>query len=272
MVKIMFVRTETVYWPIELLRRVGISKWSFQQVCAALRILFCQAIDRNLSALVSTNEEMKLFALVSRDHYVQLAKEVLSRAFFTSLVALQALRDTIGKAGFILPYRSLAKFARQLTHKLWGAFARILTGPAAIYGTGVVQMQDRGTIIGKLGHVCAVLRLREMVRPFSEDPKVALHADVGIVNFLAAPKQKLIDNFSIFLPSSSQTHHGNCSTTTPSKATPTYRHCSSTYSSRARKTQGSRSPRTLLQTIVPAVARQHPQSQDTVRKAQKTVQ
>jgi hypothetical protein len=214
MVANLFLKTKNVYPPAELQRRLDAAKWSFQQICAAARVNFCQAIARNVGDLAAADDRAASLALAYRDHYVQLARDVLPGAYFsntqqtfvavnaklgapsafTSLAALQALRDVIGGPGCCLIHRALAQLACQIAGELCAAFGRLLAGRSAVWDSGVLQVQDPGVLIGRLGHVCAVLRLREMVRPFADAPKLAPHEDTDVVGVLQAPMKELINN------------------------------------------------------------------------------
>jgi hypothetical protein len=216
LVKIMFTIEKTPYSPIELSRRLEVAKWSFQQICAAAGFNFCQALTRNLVSLASSDDQMGSLALIYRDQYVHIAKEILPHVFFSntqemfvsagsksspsstagylSLPAFHALRDFIGTSGCVMIYKALAEVVCLLVRDFISMVTKLLTGPSAVYDTGILQVQDPNVIIGKLGHVSAVLRLREMVRQFTGEAKLAPHEDFDLLTPLTPLMQELFDN------------------------------------------------------------------------------
>jgi hypothetical protein len=215
MIKTMFLKDGILSPPTELRRRIENAGWTFQQICAASGMNFCKVLTQNLSALCATDEQASSLSLAYRDYYVQMAKEILPNAFFSntqemfitvsskasggaapylSLGALRALRDVIGKAGCLFIYRALADLSGELGRELCAALGRILTGPSPFFDTGILQIPDPAGLVTKLGHLCAVLRLREMFRPFAGEPKVDPNADVDLVSKFEEPMQELIAN------------------------------------------------------------------------------
>jgi hypothetical protein len=217
LLQLMFLGNKAVHPPLELHRRVEVAKWSFQQICAAAHLSFPQALQHNLESFASTAEASSL-AVNYLDHYVQLAKEVLPQTFFSnthemfvaltvkpnapstaasylSLPPLHALRELIGRSGCLNIYRALAEVATNIARDLAASFLKILSGPATVFDSGILFVQDPGVLIRQLGHVCAVLRLREMIRPFAGQPKPVPHADTDLCNaLLTGPMRELADN------------------------------------------------------------------------------
>jgi hypothetical protein len=95
----------------------------------------------------------------------------------------------------LLVFQGLAELAVTLARDFAAALVKVLAGPAAVYDSGVLLVADPAALVRGLSHVCAVLRLREMVRPFADEPKVAPHADADLCGKVTAkPIQELIEN------------------------------------------------------------------------------
>jgi hypothetical protein len=213
-----FVKDKTVYPPIDLLRRVEVAKSAFQQICAAAHLNFGQSLHHNLTARSSGSDQAQAFAITYRDQYVQFAKDVLPNAFFSNahemfvaiaakagapsipaaymtLPALHALRHLVGIPGCQMIYAALADVACALARDLCVSFVKILNGPPSVYESGIFQAQEASVLIRQLGHVCAVLRLREMVRQFADEVKHVPHEDSDLILKMAnSPMQELIEN------------------------------------------------------------------------------
>ena len=196
--------------PMELTKKIQTARWALQQICSAANFPFHHTVHKNLLALSSGSDgDDKLGPIAQgyRKMYVQLAKEALKSAYFSnnqemfvpasgsqsghstvyhymSLPALHALHELIGTTGCYAITKALAALAGHLTKPLASTLAQVLKNRSS-FEDGFCQFADSEKIIRELGHVSAVLRLRDMLRPFSggtENIPTQPEFDVDVIN------------------------------------------------------------------------------------------
>jgi hypothetical protein len=227
LLKTVFLRDKTDYDPINMEKRFRIGRWTFQQICAAAHFNFNDLLTYSLE--VFRDPEGDITSPIGRrykDIYVRLATETLATCFFSttqqmfvqaappvkggppappiarflSLDALTSLNRLIGQRGCYHIYRGLSEVAANLARGLIEGLVRILAGPRGVFDSGLLQSSDAGNLIRTLGHVSAVLKLRQMFRRFSggRELLVAPDADNDLVNKMAgAGIQDIIDNVEV---------------------------------------------------------------------------
>jgi hypothetical protein len=128
--------------------------------------------------------------------FVPVGGKSTAPASYLSLPALSALGRLIGEEGCRVIYQSLADVASQLVKPVIDSFLKILNGPSSTFDTGILQVQDPGSLIKQLGHVSAVLRLRMMIRSFAgEDALMRPENDPPLLRaMLEAGMKDLVEN------------------------------------------------------------------------------
>jgi hypothetical protein len=204
MLNMLFLR-EKVLPPIEFEKKIQFARSSFQQVCASLGLNYGSTVFDNLASLSSSIDKLGPIATAYGGEYVRIAKEVLPTAFFSntqeifvavsqqnaqlvnsylSLPALHALKNLIEVPGCTAIFKSLAAVVGQLAKPMVAQLLKVVKGPPAAYDTGVCQFQDPAFIIKQIGHISAVLRFREMLRPFAAEGYIRAEHDVDVVRAL----------------------------------------------------------------------------------------
>jgi hypothetical protein len=204
MLNMLFLR-ERVIPPIEFEKKIQFARSSFQQVCSSLGLNYSSSVFENLASLSSSTEKLGPIASTYAAEYVRLAREILPVAFFSntqeifvaisqqntqlvsaylSLPALHALKNSIEVTGCLSIFKSLAATVGQLAKPMVAQLMKVLKGLPNAYDTGVCQFPDPASIIKQIGHISAVLRLREMFRPFAEDAYVRPEFDTDVVRAL----------------------------------------------------------------------------------------
>lgn len=176
--------------PMELTKKIQAARWALQLVCSACNFPFHQTVWANLQALSTSNQQDSLgpFGAGYAKKYVELARTVLKDAYYSnaqemfvpakerqegqsvvynymSLPALHALHDLIGTNGCLVITKRLAQLAGELMQPLTKLLLQVMQNPNS-YRDGACQFSEAEKIINALGHVSAVIKLREMFRPF----------------------------------------------------------------------------------------------------------
>ena len=177
--------------PIEFTKKIQAARWALQLVCSAANFPFHHTVFRNMLALSAGKDGEDTLGPIGQGYlkkYVDLASTVLKSAYYSnaqemfvpcderapgqsivyhylSLPALHALHDLIGTNGCQAITKQLAKLAAQLTKPLIQQIAQVMKNSSS-FEDGFCQFADSDKMIKSLGHIAAVLKLREMLRPF----------------------------------------------------------------------------------------------------------
>lgn len=212
----LFFREETSP-PMELTKKIQTARWALQLICSAANFPFHQTVFKNMLALSSGGDDDKLGPIARgyRKMYKQLATESLKSAYYSnnqemfvptgsqggqstvfhymSLPALHALHELIGTNGCYAITKDLAALAGLLTEPLAKSLAQVIKNKSS-FEDGFCQFADSEKIIKELGHVSAVLKLRDMFRPFAggaENIPTKPEFDIDVIN--AMKKSGILD-------------------------------------------------------------------------------
>jgi hypothetical protein len=199
--------TAKAHAPLNLKRRLQIARGTFQQICAAADFNFNRAITENVGALAAVSvENPGAIAQNFKQKYLQCGKELLQQCFYSNsqdmfvtcdpaalspasvsdyltLPAMHALKSIIGVMGCLSIYQALAALVGTLAKPLVEALGKALKGKASDFESAAL-FASAGDIIKQVNHISAVLRLREMIRPFSEELQVQPEFDLDVVHGL----------------------------------------------------------------------------------------
>jgi hypothetical protein len=100
--------------------------------------------------------------------------------------ALQALRRLVKKEGCVLLHRALAQVAGEVAKGLIDSLLKILSGSPAVFDSAILQLADATQVMKAFGHVCAILKLRQMVGQFTRIvPRAVMpHHDKDLVGHM----------------------------------------------------------------------------------------